>query len=65
MTGGLTVEIPAGARAIFAVVRCASLHRVAGPIGPATRCDEMGHFAAILKVLEASQTIAAHRNCAL
>ena len=28
-------------------------------IGLATRCDEMGHFAAILKVLEPSQTIAA------
>ena len=28
------------------------------PIGPATRCDEIGHFAAILRVLEASQPIA-------
>ena len=31
-------------------------------IGPATRCDEMGHFAAILKLLEPSQTIAAYRR---
>ena len=34
----------------------------AQPQGPATRCDEMGHFAAILKLLEPSQTIAAHRR---
>ena len=27
-------------------------------IGPATRCDEMRHFAAILKLLEPSQPIA-------
>ena len=31
-------------------------------IGPATRCDEMRHFAAILKLLEPSQTIAAYRR---
>ena len=30
-------------------------------IGPATRCDEIEHFAAILLLLEASQPIAAHR----
>ena len=34
-------------------------------IGPATRCDEMGHFAAILKGLEAWQPIEAHHNCLL
>ena len=31
-------------------------------IRPATRCDGIGHFAAISRVLEASQTIAAHRR---
>ena len=39
---------------------------MAGPIdesiGPATRCDEKGHFAAILRHLEASQTLAVHRR---
>ena len=32
------------------------------PLGPATRCDEMDHFAAILRDLGASQPIAAHRS---
>ena len=32
--------------------------RVTGPIGPATQGDEIGQFAAILMVLEASQTTA-------
>ena len=31
--------------------------------GPATRCDEIDHFAAILMVLEASQTTADYRKC--
>ena len=35
------------------------------PIGPATRCDEIDHFAAILRVLGASQPIAAHRRSIL
>ena len=34
-------------------------------IGPATRCDEIVHFAAILRVLGASQPIAAHRRSLL
>ena len=34
-------------------------------IGPATRCGKIDHFAAILKVLEASQSIAAHRRSLL
>ena len=34
-------------------------------LGPATRCDKMVHFAAILEVLEASQAIADHRRCPL
>ena len=37
----------------------------ARPIGLATRCDEIGHFAAILGVLGASQPIAAHRRSLL
>ena len=31
-------------------------------LGPATQCDEKGHFAAILRHLEASQTLADHRR---
>ena len=34
-------------------------------IGPVTRCDEMYHFAVILRLLEASQTTADHRRCLL
>ena len=32
-------------------------------IGPATRCDEIDHFAAIFMVLRASQTTADYRRC--
>ena len=32
-------------------------------LGPATRCDEMYHFTAILRLLEASQATADHRRC--
>ena len=32
-------------------------------IGPATRCDEMGHFPVILEALGPSQPIAEHCNC--
>ena len=43
-----------------------SSQRVVEPMdeykGPATRCDEIDHFPAILKLLEPSQTIAAHRR---
>ena len=32
-------------------------------IGPATRCNEIDHYGAILMVLEASQTTADYRRC--
>ena len=42
-----------------------SENRPNSSLGSATRCDEVGHLAAILMLLEASQTIADHRRCLL